>query len=166
MSQYLPRAGAAQARRLLSIISLLGAACLASPLSAQAQIPAPKTPASHHPAQKTAAQKLETLDARIAALHAQLKITSTEEAKWSAVAQTMRDNDAEMQSMIKERRAKYPNGGDALDELKTYEHFSQVHLNGLKNLSSSFKALYSAMPTAQQAVADQVFKHFGQRRRA
>jgi hypothetical protein len=161
MSQFQPLAGAPRARRLLAVVSLIGATCLAGPLSAAAQ-----TVATHHHPRKTAAQRLETLDDRIAALHTRLQITPDEEIKWAAVAQVMRDNEAQMQNMVTERRGRSPNGGDAVDELKTYERFTQAHVDGLKNLISSFTALYATMPAAQQAVADRVFKHFGRRERS
>jgi hypothetical protein len=161
MSQFQFPAGNPRARRLLAVVSVIGAACLAGPISVAAQTPAPQ----HH-AHKSAAQKQETLDARITALHAQLQITPDQEVKWAAVAQVMRDNQAEMQTMVADRRVKSPTGGDAVDELKTYERFSQAHVNGLKNLISSFEALYTTMPAAQQAVADHVFKHFGRGQRS
>jgi hypothetical protein len=126
---------------------------------------AAQTAATHH-VHKTAAQKLETLNDRISALHAQLQITPDQEVGWAAVAQVMRDNEAQMQAMVTERRSKSPNGGDAVDELKTYERFTQAHVNGLKNLISSFTTLYASMPAAQQAIADHVFKHFGRGERS
>jgi hypothetical protein len=49
----------------------------------------------------------------------------------------------------------------AVDDLNTYEKFAQAHVDGLKNLISSFKTLYTAMPDAQKKNADQVFKTSG-----
>jgi leucyl aminopeptidase (aminopeptidase T) len=105
----------------------------------------------------------ETVEARITTLHTRLGITPDEEIKWTAVAQVMRDNESDMQRLISERRSAAPHDVTAVEDLKTYEHFTQAHVNGLKNLISSFEVLYSAMPAPQQAVADHVFMSFGKR---
>jgi len=47
--------------------------------------------------------------------------------------------------------------------LRTYERFTQAHVNGLKTLISSFETLYQGMPDKQKALADQVFRKFGAR---
>jgi hypothetical protein len=142
---------------MASIAALLGAACLIAPLGAAAQA----TSMHHH--HRSAAQARETLETRIATLHSELNITPGEEAKWSAVAQVMRSNEADMQRMVAERRGEAPRGGTAVEDLKTYERFTQAHVDGLKNLISSFETLYAAMPASQQAIADHVFQHFGHR---
>jgi hypothetical protein len=49
----------------------------------------------------------------------------------------------------------------AVDDLTTYEKFAQAHVDGLKNLISSFRVLYTAMPDAQKKTADEVFKNSG-----
>ncbi len=108
----------------------------------------------------------ETVEQRISMLHMRLGITLDEEPKWAAVAQVMRDNEADMQRMIAERRTAAPHEVTAVEDLKTYEHFTLAHANGLKNLISSFEVLYSAMPASQQAVADHVFLHFANRAQA
>jgi hypothetical protein len=51
----------------------------------------------------------------------------------------------------------------AMDDLKMYQTVSQAHVDGLKNLISSFSTLYSAMPDAQKKVADTVFETAHQR---
>ena len=142
---------------LTPIAALLGAACLVGPTGAAAQTPA------HHHHHHSAAQARETVEIRIATLHSELNITPDEEGKWGAVAQVMRDNEADMQKMVAERQGAAPQGGSAVDELKTYERFTQAHVSGLKNLISSFETLYAAMPAPQQAIADHVFQHFGHR---
>ena len=50
---------------------------------------------------------------------------------------------------------------EAVDDLKTYQEFSQVRLDGLKNLISSFKTLYDSMPADQKKNADHVFDSYG-----
>lgn len=159
MSQFVtpsPPRSRRPATRLASVASLIGAAVLAGPVSA-ADAPVHH----HHRAHETAAQARETVENRITTLHSELNITPDEETKWAAVAQVMRDNEATMQKLVAQRRASVPQELTAVDELKTYERFTQAHVNGLKNLISSFEVLYGAMPTAQQAVADRVFREFG-----
>ena len=49
----------------------------------------------------------------------------------------------------------------AVEDLKTYEDFTKAHLDGMKNLRSSFESLYKAMPDDQKKNADKVFQSFG-----
>lgn len=145
--------------RLAALATVIGAACLSAPLAVWAQS-LPVVHHHHHMA-KTAAEARETVEDRIRTLHEQLAITQPEEVQWAAVAQVMRDNEAGMQRMVAERRSHPPEHVTAIEDLKTYEHFTQEHVNGLKNLISSFEALYAVMTPAQQANADLVFQHFG-----
>jgi hypothetical protein len=142
-----------------AIAALAGAAALIVPIAGTQA--ATIRHHHHHVAAQTAAEARETIETRIEMLHTQLAITPGEETQWTAVAQAMRDNETEMQKMLTEHRAMAPNGDTAVDELKTYARFSQAHVDGLKNLISSFETLYAAMPAPQQAVADQVFIKFG-----
>ncbi len=50
---------------------------------------------------------------------------------------------------------------NAVDDLKTYQEFSQVRLDGTKNLISSFRTLCESMPADQKRNADQVFDSYG-----
>ena len=51
-----------------------------------------------------------------------------------------------------------PKNMTAVEDLKTYQKFAQAHVDGLKNLISSFDTLYAAMPDAQKKIADEVFR--------
>jgi len=110
--------------------------------------------------------KAETVEQRIANLHAKLKITPDEEAKWNDVAQAMRENAAALEKLNAERTTQAPQGMTAVDDLKGYEKFAQAHADGLKNLIASFQTLYDSLPDAQKKNADQVFQSFGQKGRA
>jgi hypothetical protein len=159
----------AQAAGLTLVASLFAAACVAAPISAAAQTSATAQAGVVHPhatAHRMVRETKETLELRIARLHGSLKITPDEETKWSAVAQVMRDNEANMQHLVSERRADAAHQLTAVEDLKLYEHFNQTHVDGLKNLIVSFETLYAAMPSSQQAVADGVFRHFGGRDRS
>ncbi len=151
--------------RSLAFAALMGATMLATPLTAaradttaaaafqlaQASTPGPA-------AASATAMKGDTVEQRITSLHASLKITADEDAKWSAVAQSMRENAAAMDRLLAEGRTTPAPSMTAVDDLKTYQKFAQAHVDGLKNLLSSFSTLYAAMPDAQKKIADGVFQ--------
>jgi ABC-type transporter Mla subunit MlaD len=141
--------------RSVAIAALMGATMLASPLTAARaeQGAAPQTQA----AASATATKGETVEQRITALHGSLKITADQDAKWNAVAQAMRENAANMDKLVAANRTTPPKNLSAVDDLRTYQKFAQAHVDGLKNLISSFDKLYAAMPEAQKKVADTVF---------
>jgi protein CpxP len=154
--------------RRFAIAALMGATILAGPLTAaradsgasapmqQAQA-AGKSPA----AQEATSGNAETVEQRITQLHAELKITPEEDTKWNSVAQAMRENATQMEKLIAEKRTQAPQDKTAVEDLKTYREFAQAHVDGLKNLISSFDTLYAAMPDGQKKTADTVFQSFG-----
>ena len=105
-------------------------------------------------------ERTETVEQRIANLHAQLKVTPDQESRWNGVAQAMRDNAANMEKLVAEKRQIAPQNTTAVDDLNTYQEFAQAHVDGLKHLTSAFKTLYDAMPDAQKKNADRVFENF------
>jgi periplasmic protein CpxP/Spy len=154
--------------RSVAIAALMGTTILAIPMTAAradstttaiqlAQAAAPRTPA----AAAATETKGETVEQRITTLHAALKITSEEDAKWNAVAQAMRENATAMDKLIAETRTTPPQNMTAVDDLKMYQKFSEAHVTGLKNLIASFTTLYDAMPDAQKKNADVVFQTSG-----
>ncbi len=163
--------------RSVAISALMGAAMIASPLTAaragtvanaafqMAQVTAPAaqavTPAQGTGAAAVADLKADTIEQRIASLHASLKITTDEEPKWTAVAKAMRDNAAAMEKQVADVQKTPAQNMTAVDDLKMYQKFAQAHVDGLKNLISSFDTLYAAMPDAQKKVADAVFQASG-----
>lgn len=163
----------------LAMTALMGATILAMPLGvaradeasgAPMQLAQNGTASSasgkHAAAKDATSSKPESVEERITSLHAALKITPDEEANWNAVAQAMRDNAANMQKLIADKKAQAPQNMSAVDDLKTYQEFAQAHVDGLKNLTSSFETLYDSMPDQQKKVADQVFRNFGPRHRS
>jgi hypothetical protein len=146
--------------RMVALAALMGTTMLVTPLTlqpAQAQAQTQKSPA----AKAATDMKPETVEQRITKLHADLKITPNEESKWSDVAQAMRENASNMEKLVAEKRTQAPQNMSAVDDLNTYQEFAKAHLDGLKNLTSSFKSLYDSMPDAQKKNADQVFQSFG-----
>jgi hypothetical protein len=160
------------ARRRLAL-AVLGAATFAAPLTASAQTSvAPATPPMSPPPAHSmsmtrhAADKMrrETLDQRISTLHAALKITPAQEADWAKVADVMRRNESDMQKLVAERQAQVPHELSAVDDLKTYQTFTQAHVDGLKDLVAAFSTLYDSMPSEQKIIADHAFAKFGRER--
>ena len=151
--------------RSVAIAALMGATMLATPLSAARADTV--TSGAFQLAQATAPQKQaaaaatqtkgETVEQRITNLHAALKITPEQGSQWNAVAQAMRENAANMDKLVAANRTTPPQNLTALEDLKTYQKFAQAHVDGLKNLISSFGTLYNAMPADQKKIADEVF---------
>lgn len=185
---YRPIALPTQMTRAMAVAALLGATILASPLNtataqaaplqlAQAAAtqtqpqtqppsttqPVPPTQAATQtqPGATAAEAKAETVEQRIASLHADLQITPQEEPKWDRVAQVMRDNATAMQKLVADRDSKSAANVTAVEDLKQYEKFAQAHVTGLRKLTASFETLYDSMPSGQKKVADQVFQTFG-----
>jgi protein CpxP len=145
--------------RSFAIASLAGAVLFAGSLApASAQAPAdPKSPA----AAAATSSKPETVEQRITTLKAALKIAPDQESKWTAVAQAMRDSASQMEKLVATKRAIPPEKTTAVDDLKTYEEFTETRLVGLKKVNSAFKSLYDSMPAEQKKNADAVFEKYG-----
>jgi hypothetical protein len=145
--------------RTVAITALMGATFLATPLTATRAL----AQAAATPAAATAPEtKGETVEQRITALHAALKITPDQDAQWNSVAQAMRENAAAMDKLVASMRTSPPQNMTAVEDLGNYQKIAQAHVDGLKNLISSFETLYNAMPDAQKKVADQVFQRTAQ----
>lgn len=143
--------------RSLALTSLTAGALLAGSLA-----PAMAQSNAQPPAAAAATStKPETLDQRITTLKTALKITPDQEVKWTAVSQAMRDSASQMEKLVATKRAIPPEKTSAVDDLKTYQEFTQVRLDGLKNLNSAFKSLYDSMPAEQKKNADVVFEKYG-----
>ena len=142
--------------RSFGVASLMGAALLAGgPAMAQGGGQTPPAAAA------ATSSKPETVEQRITTLKASLKITPDQELKWNGVAQVMRDNASSMEKLVATKRAIPPERTTAVDDLKTYQEFTEVRLEGLKHLNSAFKSLYDSMPADQKKNADMVFEKYG-----
>jgi hypothetical protein len=149
--------------RTLAITSLVGATlAVGFTGSVSAQTAAtPKSDSGKPPAAAAATStKPETVEQRVTALKTALKITPDQESKWEGVAKAMRENAAAMEKLVQEKKGKMANL-NAVDDLKTYQEFTQARLDGLKNLISAFKTLYDSMPADQKKNADHVFDSYG-----
>jgi protein CpxP len=147
--------------RSLALATLVGASLTLGVFSqASAQTAAPKDGAKPPAAAAATSNKPETVEQRITTLKTALKITPDQESKWDGVAKAMRENAASMDKLVQEKQGKMANM-NAVDDLKTYQEFSQANLDGLKNLSTAFKTLYDSMPADQKKIADGVFDSYG-----
>jgi periplasmic protein CpxP/Spy len=155
-----PFAASAPIVRSVAIAALMGATMLATPLSAARAQQA--VAAQNQAAAGATETKGETVEQRITTLHAALKITPDQDARWNSVAQAMRENASNMEKLVAANRTTPPQNMTAVEDLKTYQKFAQAHVDGLKNLISSFGTLYDAMTDAQKKNADQVFQTSGQ----
>jgi len=145
--------------RSIAMTALLGASFLATPLTAAFAADAP--PSAPAVGAEATSMQAETVEQRITNLHTELAITPAEEAKWNNVAQAMRENAAAMEKLAAAKTTTAPSSMTAVDDLKGYEKFAQAHVDGLKNLISSFETLYVTFPAAQKKTADEVFQTFG-----
>jgi protein CpxP len=109
-----------------------------------------------HATMKSGANHSVEIEKHIKDLHAKLKITPAEESQWDQVAQTMRENAAELDSAISKRET-LTERGSAIDDLNAYADMVQVHADAIKKLATAFSALYDSMPDDQKKVADEVF---------
>jgi protein CpxP len=126
---------------------------LATPMAATHALAQPAAPATE--------TKGETVEQRITALHASLKITPDEETQWNGVAPAIRENASAMDKLVATNRTTPPQSMTAVQNLRSYQQFAQAHVDGLKNLTSAFETLYDAMPDAQKKNADEVFQTSG-----
>ena len=163
---FTPIAMSAPFARSVAIAALMGATMLASPPTVTRAETAPdaviqlaQADTSRSPAAAGAVEaKGETVEQRITNLQRALRISSDQEPKWNAVAQAMRENATNMDTLIAENRKKPPQDMTAVDDLISYQKVAQAHVDGLKNLIASFATLYAAMPDAQKRNADDVFR--------
>jgi periplasmic protein CpxP/Spy len=124
------------------------------------QTPAPSTGAPAAPSPRA-----DRVEARIKALHDELKITSAQEDQWKNVTQVMRDNANTMQALTKVRRERAKTMS-ALDDLKSYAEITEAHVDGLKKFIPAFEPLYNSMSDEQKKTADTVFRSRGRQRTA
>jgi hypothetical protein len=105
---------------------------------------------------------VDRVEARIAELHKELKITDAQGDLWNGFAQVMRDNSQSMQALA-DQRSLNQKTMSAVDDLASYETITEAHVEGLKKLVPAFQALYDAMSPEQKKTADAVFSRYSRR---
>jgi protein CpxP len=128
----------------------LGAAAHAQSAAAPADTSAPTKPMH-----KSHADRVED---QITKLHAELGITAAEETQWNAVAQVMRDNASEMDTLFKDHRAT-AKSETALDGMAFYQKETEMRAAEAQKLTAAFTLLYNAMSDDQKKNADAVFQN-------
>ena len=141
------------------------AALLAVPGLALAQSPAPQgatppppaaaSPLAGHPVPGKNAE--ERVERRIKELHAQLRITPTEQPQWDQFAEVMRQNARDMDQAFIQRAQQFETM-NAVQNMQSYEQLAEEHAQHVQKLVPAFQALYDAMPDQQKQLADQVFR--------
>ena len=151
------------------LLAFPGAALAQSAQSPGTQATTPPPPgnttspmAGHPVAGKNAEERVEN---RIKELHAQLRITSAEEAQWNQFAEVMRENAREMDQTLMQRAQQFSTM-NAVQNLQSYAQLAEEHAQRVQKLVPAFENLYNAMPEQQKQIADQVFrgnaeKHIG-----
>jgi protein CpxP len=155
------------AAHTIAAAALLAAAAFAAPALAQStsSTTTPGTTTTDTAASPGAAPAathakrgpIDRVEARITQLHDQLKITSAQQPQWDALAQAMRDNAAQMQTLL-QARAKNVKTASAVDDLHSYEALADAHAEGLKKFVPAFETLYASMSDDQKKTADAVFR--------
>lgn len=116
---------------------------------------APSTATTVRPATgQTAEQRVE---AHIAQLRTELRITSAEEPQWNQFAAVMRENARDMDQAFMQRAQQYSTM-NAVQNMQSYEQIADQHAQHLRKLVPAFESLYNVMPEQQKLVADQVFR--------
>jgi hypothetical protein len=109
-----------------------------------------------HSTSGAAMPSADRVEARITEMHARLEITPTQEAKWSDVAEVMRDNERQMEKMTKTRAEKADM--NAVENLESYGEITDEHADSIKRFTSAFEPLYEDMSHQQQQNADVIFR--------
>jgi protein CpxP len=143
--------------------ALLGSAALAAPVLAadttsQTQAGAATSGTNAAKPARTAKTQGDVVERRLTTLHKQLKITPQQEDKWTAFAQTVRDNEARMTNLVMNRHQ--ARNRTAVDDLRSYGDITEEHASSIKRLVTPFQDLYASMPDAQKKNADQVFARY------
>jgi periplasmic protein CpxP/Spy len=100
--------------------------------------------------------KVDRTEAQITDLHTKLQITPAQEDQWNKVALAMRENAAEMDILVFNRKAKLGTM-NAVDNLKSYKDVSDAHTTCLVKFIAAFEPLYASMSDTQKANADAIF---------
>ncbi|CAG4909045.1 Spy/CpxP family protein refolding chaperone [Paraburkholderia saeva] len=139
----------------------LAVLALAMNVGAQTTAPSPAGAASPKVASGAVAGQSSARDSHveehISELHSALKITPDQEAQWSKVADSMRDNARTMHDLFEARHNHFASE-TAVENLKSWGDIAQAHADGNKTLLAAFQPLYDSMPDAQKKIADEVFR--------
>ena len=155
--------------------SLLGAVAFCQPALAQnatssGQSAAPSgttaAPAAAAPKTKTVTpshKRASGIEAYLTRLHKKLMITPAQQQQWDAYANVEREKVKSLEALSAERNANLANM-TAVDDLHSYEKFTDANAEAVKKLVPAFEALYNSMSDAQKKNADEYFAQVEQRK--
>jgi hypothetical protein len=151
--------------RAAAVLASLLLPAMALPNLAFAQTPAPvgdSSSATTKPKAPTAkaASPADRVEKHIADLHAELRITPAQQSEWDQFAQIMRENAANMDKVLEQRRAGFESM-NAADNMQSYAEIAQQHAQDMQKLATTFKALYATLSDDQKKNADAVFRAHG-----
>ena len=142
--------------RPVAIATVAGAALFAMPVLAQTKDQATKPPAAD------AATSEQGRDCRAA--HRDAEGGAQDHARPGEEVERRGQGDARQRQphgeLVAEKRKIPPDKTTAVDDLRTYQEFTEARLDGLKHLTSAFKSLYNLMTPEQKKNADTVFEKY------
>jgi 3-deoxy-D-manno-octulosonate 8-phosphate phosphatase KdsC-like HAD superfamily phosphatase len=107
---------------------------------------------------RTAAQ----VEARIARLHSELRITPGEQTRWDAFTAIMRQNAAHTDEVLAMRGD--AQNASALEDMGNYTAMAVAHAQDMQKLLPAFEDLYNSMSPEQRKLTDSVFRQQEDRR--
>jgi hypothetical protein len=98
------------------------------------------------------AQQGQSVEANLAQLHAQLRITPPQEQAFATFANAMRENARIMPP------SPPPANADAVSQLELAIRYGQQEVDGMRRLLPALQGLYAALTPMQRSIANQVFR--------
>ena len=122
------------------------------PQPAQTQSPAGQKPAAAPNQASTAASPVE---AHLAELKTQLKITAAQQPKFDEFAKVLKQNAETMQAAM--QKGQQSARQTAVEGLRAAASLTQTEADNLKQLIPAFEALYASLSAEQKRTADEMF---------
>jgi chromosome segregation ATPase len=150
---------------LASALLAAGIATVGAPLLAQ---DAPATKARPQAAQRQAGDPAQRVEARLAELKTNLKITDAQLPQWNAFADTVRKQAREGGERMRTHRAAEKGAKSenltAIQRLEQRQKFMAEASTRLNEVLASARPLYAALSPEQQKIADDLMARQGERR--
>ena len=131
------------------------------PTATVMQAPADATPSDNKGAvfqSKVGKEKAAKIEARIARLHAALRITPQQEPLWQNFAGVMRQNVVQLDAVYAKRENAY-GSMNAVQDLQSYAEVQEAQARNVQMLLPPFQALYDSLSPEQRKAADATFQH-------
>ena len=136
-----------------AVLTAAAAAAALTPSLVSAQQAPPAQPPRHE-----RPMPRSHIDGRIAFLHAELKITPTQQTQFDRVAAAMRANATQRTQRFEQMRADRDKPRTAVDSLEQRAHFIEAQASAEKAFADAFKPLYATFSDEQKKAADELFE--------